>query len=229
MVNNKVYIGQVSSYTTDGRTRGTNMRWVEHVRASKNPKKSQSHLYSAMRLYGVDKFKVEMLEVVNREAVDEAECRYITEYNSLNDEFGYNIREGGHHPYPTRPEAVKQWEDPEYREKMVIKVKKQWEDPEFAKKVSDGVKKASIERWKNLETREKIKRGIAKTHKDKRGRGHLPVYVQERSFKGVLAGYIVKLPDDTCKSFTTSKLSFDEKLELAKKYAAEWIAAHPEW
>lgn len=205
------------------------MRWIEHVKASKDLTKSKSHLYYAMRHYGVDKFKVETLEVLDRSFIDAAECEYIEQYNSRNEDFGYNIREGGHHPYPTRPDAVKQWEDPEFREKMVVKVKKQWEDPEFARKVSEGVGKAAVKRWKDPETRARLKTNIAKANKDKNGRGHLPLYVQERSFKGVLSGYVVKLPDDTCKSFTNSKLSLEKKLELAKKHAADWIAAHPEW
>lgn len=228
-VNNKVYIGQVSSYTKDGRTRGTIMRWKEHLRASKRTSKKINHLYSAIKLYGEDKFKVEILECVERSAVDSKECYYIEQFNSRNGDFGYNIREGGHRPYPSRPEAVKQWENPEYREKMVSKVKKQWEDPEFAAKVSKGVGKAAVERWKDPATRARLKKGISEAHRKLSGRTHLPMYVQERKYKGAMAGYIVNLPDDTHRSFTCSKLSLDEKLALAKKHADDWIAAHPEW
>lgn len=86
VVNNKVYIGLT--------TTPLKKRWYAHIRESK---KSEKHLYAAMRKYGLNNFKI---EVINDAAKDiqelgRLERKYIKLYNSTDPNYGYNITYGG--------------------------------------------------------------------------------------------------------------------------------------
>ena len=84
-VNGKVYIGLT--------TVSVEKRWKNHISASK---KCKRHLYLAMRKYGVDNFKVEVIdETDNLERLGELERKYISEYNSTDHNVGYNNTYGG--------------------------------------------------------------------------------------------------------------------------------------
>ena len=81
-INNKVYIG---------RTVNCKQRWQRHVRSAK---KETSHIYNAMRKYGVDKFSMIVIQSCSsKEKANEIERMLIKEYNSLKN--GYNSTEGG--------------------------------------------------------------------------------------------------------------------------------------
>ncbi|MCL2874721.1 MAG: GIY-YIG nuclease family protein [Betaproteobacteria bacterium] len=82
--NGKVYVGQTKSL--DGRMR----RHLNEVRRGTN-----RHLYDAIRKYGADVFRVEVIEKVSDLEADDAECMWIEFYSSNNREFGYNMTKGG--------------------------------------------------------------------------------------------------------------------------------------
>lgn len=52
-----------------------------------------SHLYNAMAKYGVNTFRIEVLEEISDELLNDTEAKYIAQYKCV--ENGYNIREGG--------------------------------------------------------------------------------------------------------------------------------------
>ena len=85
-VNDKVYIGQsVDIYK----------RWDAHINTSndKNKKEYNYPLYSAFRKYGIENFDFEILEVCDKETLDDLEIKYIKEYNSCTldkNGYGYN-------------------------------------------------------------------------------------------------------------------------------------------
>lgn len=82
--NNKVYIGQTYRPKT---------RYYEHNNYEEN-----RHLRSAFEKYGKEYFTWEILyEGLSKEQADVEEERLISEYNSTNDKFGYNIQTGGAH------------------------------------------------------------------------------------------------------------------------------------
>lgn len=82
-VNDKIYIGQT--------IQPLSRRWQKHISDSK---KKDTHLYRAMRLYGVDKFSIEVIEGnIPQEELSDKEKYYISQYNSFND--GYNSTPGG--------------------------------------------------------------------------------------------------------------------------------------
>lgn len=85
-INNKVYIGQTSR-------KNVNERYLEHIRESRKDKNKNRPLYNAFRKYGIDNFKMEVLEEIDNELLSEKEKYYINLYNSFED--GYNATIGG--------------------------------------------------------------------------------------------------------------------------------------
>ena len=85
-VNHKIYIGKT--------TRSLEERWKEHVSGSKHPSPT-SHLYNAMKYWGIDKFNISVLVECSEDDLDETERRMIEEYNTRNPDIGYNMAEGG--------------------------------------------------------------------------------------------------------------------------------------
>lgn len=91
LINNKIYIGQTNNI--DRRVRG-------HKSNSFNPKSINYNniIHKAIRKYGYDNFKVEILEILSDdkyELVNEREQYWIKEKKSLITENGYNVVEGG--------------------------------------------------------------------------------------------------------------------------------------
>lgn len=85
IVNNKVYIGLTTTSIEN--------RWNCHIRDSK---KNPRHLYSSIRKYGIENFKIEKIDEINDfRKLGELERFYIEKYNSTNPNFGYNNTYGG--------------------------------------------------------------------------------------------------------------------------------------
>lgn len=81
-VNDNLYIGQTIC--------PLQQRWSKHKQDSKQ---RESHLYLAMRKYGIDKFHIEQIEEVPDNKLNEREVYWIAYYNSYYD--GYNSTLGG--------------------------------------------------------------------------------------------------------------------------------------
>lgn len=95
----KLYIGQtVSHMLNHGKYRryGSQKRLDSHFsEAIKNNKdKECRYLNNSIRKYGVDKFKVELIDICPMDKGDEIEAKYITQFNSIFP-FGYNLKIGG--------------------------------------------------------------------------------------------------------------------------------------
>lgn len=88
-INGKIYIGQTTK-SFEERLRG-------HIYDAQYRKKaSDSRLSNAIRKYGIDNFKKEIIfDASNLEELNEKEEFYIKHFNSTNREIGYNIKYGG--------------------------------------------------------------------------------------------------------------------------------------
>ena len=90
LINNKKYIGQSNNI---GR------RWKEHKENYLRPKDRSynSPIYQAIRKYGIENFKFEILEECNIEELDEKEIYWINFYQTFIDDTnnGYNMTRGG--------------------------------------------------------------------------------------------------------------------------------------
>ena len=96
---NKVYIGQTYSHIKNHgkyRPAGYHKRFAGHIsEAITNTKQKQcTYLNNAIRKYGKESFKCELLFECELDKLDEYEQMYIKEYNSLYPT-GYNLTNGG--------------------------------------------------------------------------------------------------------------------------------------
>lgn len=103
--NGKCYVGQTK--------RALEIRWKQHVRDSKNPKR-KLHFHKAINHYGSHFFEVRtLIAVYSKEDLNAAEIYYIDFFNSTNQDFGYNSTFGGAPESPnqeTRKKMVLVWE-----------------------------------------------------------------------------------------------------------------------
>lgn len=83
--NGKIYIGKTLGTVEE--------RFKEHCRDSKKERCEKRPLYSAMRKYGIDAFKVETIEECSADTSSEREIYWIEHYNSFHN--GYNATMGG--------------------------------------------------------------------------------------------------------------------------------------
>lgn len=97
-LNGKVYIGQ---------TIDIKGRWSAHKSNAKNPEKTGQYIHRAMAKYGVDNFTFENIATcITQEGADETESSLISQYDSRNKEFGYNLKTGA--SYGGHSEETKQ-------------------------------------------------------------------------------------------------------------------------
>lgn len=94
LINNKIYIGQTRSTISN--------RWNQHVSAAFSNQKKKDYnflLHKAIRKYGKDNFKIEIIEEVEEsQNLDERESFWIHFYNSCileEESMGYNMTYGG--------------------------------------------------------------------------------------------------------------------------------------
>jgi len=97
--NNMLYVGQTRTHRKNKnkyRAFGSLCRFKDHIsEAINNTKMNQcKYLNNAIRKFGADKFKIEILEMCNIEELNNKEQYYIKKYNTLYP-YGYNLTIGG--------------------------------------------------------------------------------------------------------------------------------------
>lgn len=164
IVNNMIYIGQTSEEIPERRFQG-------HIQAIRCGKGCTA-LGNAMRKYGEDKFKFQVIIICFDEDRFAYEKEYIKKYNSLVPN-GYNIQEGGpggcgfkgrKHSEETiskiKAHHIEYFANKEKRDKLIGYSKKYWANSEMRKlqserlKTSENHKKAVINRQKNTVTQD---------------------------------------------------------------------------
>lgn len=87
-INNKIYIGQTIQKNPKNRFR-------QHIRESKY-NKNNIFLYNSIKKYGEHNFEFSIIDTANtKEELNRKEIKYINYYNTLNENYGYNIKNGG--------------------------------------------------------------------------------------------------------------------------------------
>ena len=131
----KVYIGQTCQTLNSRASQGEGQR-------------ESPRFYNAIKKYGFENFTVEILaDNLTKEEADRLEVFYISFFNSINPEYGYNLSSGGSSPIPSE----------ETREKMRQKRLGRKSSKETKQKISKaltGIKRSE-------ETKEKLRK-IAK-------------------------------------------------------------------
>ena len=98
LTTNKIYIGQAVSHILNHkkyRPYGMEGRFRCHISEAYSNKKNQSkYLNNAIKKYGPNDFKLELITYCEIKEADQIEQKYIKEYNSLFPN-GYNLNTGG--------------------------------------------------------------------------------------------------------------------------------------
>jgi group I intron endonuclease len=164
--------------------------------------------------YGTDNFKVEILENVIDENLDERETYYINTFNTLVPN-GYNIQVGG---------QGKGRQHCEVSRKLMSESKLGEKNPNFGKPRTDETK-AKISNAKKGEKHHFYGKTLTLSHREKLSKSHksddLPMYICHVPARPKIycdEGYVVIHPNLPRKYFTSKKLSIQQKLDSAKEY-----------
>lgn len=103
LINNKVYIGQSIEISK---------RWKAHISYANNKlsKEYNTSIHNAIRKYGENNFKFEIIENCRKEDLDNKEKYWIKFYDSINRNKGYNLTTGGMGGHKTNCKAVLQYD-----------------------------------------------------------------------------------------------------------------------
>ena len=97
MIDGKLYIGKTTQ-TIEERFKEhlTEVTRYKHCQSSGKDFGYESRLYKAMNKYGIENFRIELVEQVSCDAdINEREKYWIKFYNTLDSNIGYNISPGG--------------------------------------------------------------------------------------------------------------------------------------
>lgn len=223
-LNNKVYIGQSDN---------ANRRWAYHKNQATKKKPAQ-YINRAMKKYGIDNFQFEVIATcLTQEDADEIEVLLIQQYDSRNNENGYNIKSGGDTwDDKTRQyiaEKIKQHyqNNPADRERVSVQMKALWQNPKHMARMREvprpnKMKEQSISEEQRLKIvegvkhlkgvktgplSEEVKKKVSETKKN---------FSQER--KEIIANAITKSRGQTV-------LSKEQKEAIAKDARSSYILA----
>ena len=128
-INGKIYIGQTCQKPE--------YRWNHGEGYKESP-----YFYQAIKKYGWDNFEhIILFEGLTASEANQKEIDLIKEYNTMNENFGYNCQAGGQSRVinnatreKNRQHAVKMWQNPEHKLYMSQIMKEKWKDPKYRKK-----------------------------------------------------------------------------------------------
>ena len=190
-VNNKKYIGQTVSYLSSGRKYGVARRWNKHISDAKNyADNGIRHFCNAIRKYGRDNFKIEVLLICNLGMMDYYEKKFIELYNTLSPN-GYNLEGGGSSTGTNIGDGKRLHQDT--KEKLSKAQRYLNMKEEDKKNLFNSMKELGID---------KLPFGINYTHHT----------VNEYE------GFTVRQNDGKLKSIISNEKSLTEKLEMAIRY-----------
>lgn len=154
MITNKKYIGQSVNIED---------RWRRHKGELNNDSHCNDYLQKAWNKYGENNFNFYTLEHCSIDQLDEREIYYINYYNTIDRDYGYNLKSGGQ-SCPVYSDEIrkkmsestkKTYLNPERRKIQSINALKQWSNPEIKNKIS-GSNNGMYGRHHTDETKQKI-------------------------------------------------------------------------
>lgn len=161
-------------------------RWYKHKKALNDNCHDNQYLQNSWNKYDSEDFVFSIIEECPLEKLDEKECYYIELYNTLDRNYGYNLKTGGQNGGAIVSEEIRDKmssilketfaNNPELRSQKRELALKQWSNPEIKAKIT-GENNGMYGKTHSEEAREKI----SKTHKGKPSpkRNMTPVYCVE--------------------------------------------------
>lgn len=134
LINHKKYIG-LSVDIHD--------RWRRHISALRLGFHENDYLQKSWDVYGQNSFSFSVLEECNEPQLNDRERYYIAKYNTLDRDYGYNLKSGGQ-DYNRYTDEIKEkirkgvkasYGDPNRRETQRENALKQWSDPSIKAKI----------------------------------------------------------------------------------------------
>lgn len=229
-INNNSYIGQVLKISSTGRKLGYKNRFKRHIQnAERNYKGGCPKLENAIRKYGRDKFKIELICECQENQLNFYEDLYINKFNTLHPN-GYNLMSGGgngrRHSKISREKMSKTRTGKKHKEitkERIGKAHKNKIVEEKSKRLMSLTKKQkNIDKYPN-----EIKEVIGELNLDT-----LPmyIYVIKNRIKiqdnKINYGFKVDIPNKKSKKFTSFKITIIEKLKMAIDYKDTIINGH---
>lgn len=215
-INNKRYIGQAICFIKTKnylRLHGTEGRWKKHIAEalSKDNNRCKA-LNSAIRKYGVHNFSIKTILICDIKQLNYYEFKYIRQYNTQCP-YGYNIRCGGGSKGKQSEETIEK-----------IRIAKSGINNHMYGKHHTNTSKAKISSSNTGKVRTVDHRKAMSAIKGRKPEfQNLPMYiyyVKKDKFEGYVIKHHPKLTL-TKKSFTSTKYSLDQKLQMAIKYIEE--------
>lgn len=151
IANNKQYIGQAKSYRQNhGKIvrHGHIGRFNEHIREALNGLDGCPKFYNAIRKYGVNSFKTEILVICDLEILSQIEIEYILMKDTVKN--GYNV-------ISTITFDFNKYSNTSRIERIQNTMIEKWKDPEYIEKTSNANLKAVVKRADSGKTRKKDK------------------------------------------------------------------------
>ena len=135
VINNKKYIGQ---------SKNINDRWYKHKNELCRGVHDNDYLQKSWNKNGEENFRFYILECCNIDELDDKEKYYIELHNTLNRDYGYNLKSGGQNHGVKALEYVgnkiskslkKAYENEDLRQRSRDNALKQWANPEIKVKI----------------------------------------------------------------------------------------------
>lgn len=155
IINHKKYIGQSVNIKS---------RWMKHKSELNNNNHDNDYFQKAWNKYGEENFEFTILEECSKDMLNERECYYIDLYNTMNRDYGYNLKSGGQDTnYVTEDvknkisKANKKYykEHPEAKIQCSENAYKQWNNHEIKAKIM-GENNGMYGKTHSKEARQKI-------------------------------------------------------------------------
>ena len=146
LLNGKIYIGKsVDIYERFNTHKRESLisqeQWEQNYRGIKTP------FHAAIRKYGAENFKLEIIEECLEQELNEKEKYYIKLYNSTNKDIGYNIQEGGTGGWGGKGEGV---HNHILTQKEVDLIKQKLKERWTSKQIQELIPKASSSTISNI-------------------------------------------------------------------------------
>ncbi|MBC8295804.1 MAG: GIY-YIG nuclease family protein [Pelagibacterales bacterium] len=171
-INNKLYVGRTCNYRK---------RWLDHKSTSrliKDGKKSRGDkgvqlIHLAVAKHGVENFNFKIIENnILRSNINERECFWIDQFDSMNKDFGYNIIRGDIVPGYSHSIETKNKISESQKGKIITREQRRKISESRLKAISESKDSTNYKPWLGKKRSQETKEKISKT---KSGRPNLKI------------------------------------------------------